>query len=52
MSVKHTEIAGITQLDINLLIKLYFKQPNILYEHLFSSFHQLIEEIIPYSICK
>ena len=52
MSVKHTEIAGINQLDINLLIKLYFKQPNILYEHLFSSFHQLIEEIIPYSICK
>ena len=48
MSVKNS----ITQPDINLLIKLYFKQPNILYEHLFSSFHQLIEEIIPYSISK
>ena len=52
MSVNNTEITGITQLDINQLIKLYFKQPNIIYEHLFSSFHQLIEEIIPYSICK
>lgn len=33
---------------INQLIKLYFYQPKILYEHLFSSYHQLIEEIIPY----
>ena len=31
---------------------LYFKQPKILYSHLFNSFHQLIEEIIPYSLQK
>ena len=41
----------ITQDDLNLLIKLYFKQPNVLYQHLFGSFHQLIEEIIPSNIC-
>ena len=41
----------ITQKDIDQLIKLYFKQPNILYNHLFSSYHQLIEEIIPNNIC-
>jgi DNA-directed RNA polymerase II subunit RPB2 len=41
----------ISQDDINQLIRLYFKQPNILYDHLFSSFHQLVEEIIPYSLC-
>uniref|UniRef100_A0A6C0J5I7 DNA-directed RNA polymerase n=1 Tax=viral metagenome TaxID=1070528 RepID=A0A6C0J5I7_9ZZZZ len=41
----------ITQKDLNLLIKLYFKQPHILYTHLFSSYHQLLEEIIPNNIC-
>ena len=43
---------SINQSDINMLIRLYFKQHNILYEHLFSSFHQLVEEIIPYSLSK
>lgn len=38
--------------DIKKLIKLYFEQPKILYEHLFSSYNQLIEEIIPYSLIK
>ena len=38
------------QKDINKLIKLYFSQPQILYEHLFASYHQFIEEIIPYSL--
>ena len=38
------------QKEINKLIRLYFKQPSILYEHLFSSYHQFIEEIIPYSL--
>jgi DNA-directed RNA polymerase beta subunit len=38
------------QKEINKLIRLYFKQPSILYEHLFSSFHQFIEEIIPYCL--
>ena len=38
--------------DIKKLIRLYFKQPKVLYEHLFSSYNQLIEEIIPYSLEK
>ncbi len=38
------------QKEINKLVHLYFKQPSILYEHLFSSYHQFIEEIIPYSL--
>jgi DNA-directed RNA polymerase II subunit RPB2 len=41
-----------TQQDLRKLEKLYFKQPNILYDHLFSSYHQLVEEIIPYSLMK
>jgi DNA-directed RNA polymerase II subunit RPB2 len=41
-----------TQQDLKKLERLYFKQPNILYDHLFSSFHQLVEEIIPYSLMK
>lgn len=41
-----------TQYDIRKLEKLYFKQPNIIYDHLFSSYHQLIEEIIPYILMK
>ena len=52
MSAKKIDLNNIdiTQSDINQLIKLYFKQPNILYEHLFSSYNQFIEEIIPYSL--
>jgi DNA-directed RNA polymerase II subunit RPB2 len=38
------------QKELNKLVHLYFKQPSILYEHLFSSYHQFIEEIIPYSL--
>lgn len=38
--------------DIKKLVKVYFDQPKILYEHLFSSYNQLIEEIIPYSLVK
>ena len=38
------------QTNINDLIHLYFKQPSILYEHLFSSYQQFIEEIIPYCL--
>ena len=40
----------IGQEDIDKLIDLYFKQPKVLYEHLFSSYNQLVEEIIPYSL--
>ena len=32
----------------NKLLELYFAQPNILYEHLFSSFHQFVGEMIPH----
>ena len=39
-----------TQEDIDKLIYLYNKQPRVLYEHLFESYNQLIEEIIPYCI--
>jgi len=38
--------------DIKKLIRLYFKQPKVLYQHLFLSYNQLIEEIIPYSLVK
>ena len=38
--------------DIKKLIELYFDQPKILYQHLFSSFNQLVEEIIPFSLVK
>jgi DNA-directed RNA polymerase II subunit RPB2 len=39
-----------TQNDIDKIIHLYFNQPSILYEHLFTSYHQFIEEIIPYCL--
>jgi len=35
---------------INKLIKSYFNQPAILYEHLFASYQQFVEEIIPYCL--
>ena len=38
--------------DIKKLIDLYFKQPKVLYQHLFSSYNQLIEEIIPFSLVR
>ena len=38
------------QYEINKLIDLYFSQPKILYDHLFSSYHQFVGEIIPYSL--
>lgn len=44
------EKSDIAQKDLDLFLRLYFKQPKILYQHLFSSFHQLIEEIIPNNI--
>jgi len=36
--------------EIDKLIELYFNQPKVLYEHLFASFHQFVDEIIPYSL--
>lgn len=35
---------------IDALVDLYFAQPKVLYSHLFSSYHQFIEEMIPYSL--
>ena len=41
---------NISQDDIDELMDLYFKQPKILYEHLFAPYNQLIEETIPYCL--
>ena len=38
--------------DIRNLIRLYFNQEQVLFNHLFSSFNQLIEEIIPFTLIK
>lgn len=38
--------------SIDALTDLYFSQPRVMYSHLFSSFHQFIEEMIPYSLEK
>jgi len=45
-----TDNSSDIQNDINKLIQLYFKQPSILYEHLFSSYQQFVEEIVPYCL--
>lgn len=37
---------------IEKLVDLYFQQPKILYSHLFSSYHQMVEEIIPHTLIK
>lgn len=39
-----------SQEDINILKKLYFKQPRVLFQHLFGSYYQLVNEIIPQSL--
>ena len=36
------------QKNIDNLLKLYFEVPKVLYNHLFSSFHKFIDEMIPY----
>lgn len=36
------------QEEINKLLELYFDQPNILYDHLFNSFHQFLGEMTPH----
>ena len=38
--------------DIKNLIRLYFNQDQVLFKHLFSSFNQLVEEIIPFTLIK
>lgn len=39
-----------TQQNIDKFIEFYFKQPNVLYEHLFGPYHQFVSEIIPYAL--
>ena len=36
------------QKEVNKLIDLYFNRPKVLYAHLFDTYHQFVEEIIPY----
>ena len=36
--------------EIDKLIDIYLSQPKVLYEHLFAGYHQLVSEIIPYSL--
>ena len=38
--------------NIRDLIRLYFNQEQVLFNHLFASFNQLIEEIIPFTLIK
>ena len=45
-----TSKTEIEQNDIDKLIDLYFNQPKVLYDHLFASYHQFVDEIIPYSL--
>ena len=45
-------MSKVDQNDVDKLVELYFKQPNILVDHLFGSYHQFIEEMIPYIISK
>jgi len=47
---ENKDIDDKVQDEINQIIDLYFKQPRILYEHLFTSYNQLVEEIIPYCL--
>ena len=41
-----------SQKDLDLIKELFFKQPKIIYGHLFSSYYQLVNEIIPVSLKK
>ena len=43
-------MAEVTQEKINGLVDLMLSQNKFLYQHLFNSYHQFIEEIIPYSL--
>ena len=39
-----------SQKDLDIIKELYFSQPKIIYSHLFSSYYQLVNEIIPVSL--
>lgn len=41
-----------SQEDVDKILELYFNQPNVLYQHLFSSYNQFVNEIIPASLRK
>jgi DNA-directed RNA polymerase II subunit RPB2 len=49
-TTKKDENIDFTQKDIDILKDLYFKQPRVLFQHLFGSYYQLIDEIIPQSL--
>jgi DNA-directed RNA polymerase beta subunit len=50
MDINITNTSDVVKKNIDNIVDLYFNQSLILYEHLFSSFHQFIEEIIPYCL--
>jgi len=52
MSKKSLTDQNTVKEGIDKLVDLYFQQPKILYSHLFSSYHQMIEEIIPHTLTK
>ena len=43
-------MADIKQKDLDIMVDLLLNQNKFLYQHLFNSYHQFIEEIIPYSL--
>ena len=45
-------MAEVIQKDLDVMVDLLFNQNKFLYQHLFNSYHQFIEEIIPYSLSR
>ena len=43
-------MADVKQKDLDVVVDLLLNQNKYLYQHLFNSYHQFIEEIIPYSL--
>lgn len=43
-------MADVKQKDLDVMVDLLLNQNKYLYQHLFNSYHQFIEEIIPYSL--
>ena len=42
----------VKQKDLDVMVDLLLNQNKYLYQHLFNSYHQFIEEIIPYSLSR
>ena len=45
-------MADVKQKDLDVMVDLLLNQNKYLYQHLFNSYHQFIEEIIPYSLTR